>query len=415
MAMDLARRLGADKVFLFDPRGGLLARTDRMPRVEAGHDFSPLSWVKIPLTRRTETSAVIFDVQGSPSLYLVASAPITQGLGSEQKLNGVVAGAFELGEAWVGQLGSLMSADIALVGNAAPRGEAPSATLLAATPGLRDSNLPSRLPDAAAFSDALLRRGLAFGPVELTLHGRAFIGAALPIRSGEGEPIAAVIVARPKDVEMAAFRQTRRSLLVVGLILALVSLPASLLWAMSLSRPIRRLAGAAEDIGRGELDVDLPRAGGEVGVLARAFGSMVAELKAKAALEAAVAVGKMRVDETPTIVLGLGPGGRGPRLERRLCRPLRAALRAGRGRDGDGLPSPRPRAGRRGGAQGPEADIGRGRRRHTRARPRRRDAAPGDQARAHGHTRQRGAGPRLRRERRHPVLHHGVRAGHHPA
>ncbi len=309
MAMLFARRQGADKVFLFDPRGALLARTDRRPREDAEQDFSPLSWVKIPLTRRDQVSAVIFDAQGSRALYLVASAPITQGLGGEQKLRGVVAGAFELGEAWVGQLGSLMSADIALVGNTAPRGEAPSVALFAATPGLRASDLPSRLPDAAAFSDALLRKGLAFGPVELTLHGHTFLATALPIRSGGGEPIAGVIVARSKDEEMAVFRQIRRSLLVVGLVLALVSLPTSLLWALSLSRPIRRLADAAEEIGRGELDVDLPRASGELGLLARAFGSMVAELKAKAALEAVVAGGQLRVDETPTLVSGLGPEG----------------------------------------------------------------------------------------------------------
>jgi eukaryotic-like serine/threonine-protein kinase len=312
MAVDLARRLGADKVFLFDPRGGLLARTDRGPGEEAGRDFSPVSWVKIPLTRRTETSAVIFDVQGSRSLYLVASAPVTQGLGSEQRLNGVVAGAFEMGDAWVAHLGSLMSADVALVGNAAPRGAAPSAALLAATPGLRDTTLPHGLPDAAAFSDALFRKGLAYGPMELASHGRTLIGTALPIRSGGGEPIAAVVVARSKDVEIAAFRRTRRSLLVVGLALAVVALPASLLWAMSLSRPIRQLTRAAEDIGRGQLEVDLPRGWGEVGALARAFGSMVAELKAKAALEAVVA-GRRPTDMEPALApelgLELGPGG----------------------------------------------------------------------------------------------------------
>ena len=288
-AAGFATGLGADTVFLFDARGALLTRTDRGPGEEAGRDFSSVSWVKTPIDRRSEAAAFILDVRGSRSVCLVASAPVIQGSGKERKLNGVLAAAFALNDDRAKELGGMTSGDVAVLGNVAPRDTTPSVQLLAATEALRDPGLPGHVPDPGAMATALFVKGEPFGPVDLEASGGVFIATAIPIRSGGGEPIAALLVARSKEAEMADFREIRRSLLVVGGLLLLASLPISFGLAQALSRPIRQLAHVAEEIGRGQLDVVLPRAGGEVGTLARAFSSMVSELKAKAQLEAMLA------------------------------------------------------------------------------------------------------------------------------
>jgi serine/threonine-protein kinase len=66
----------------------------------------------------------------------------------------------------------------------------------------------------------------------------------------------------------------------------LLSLPVSFFLGRRIARPLRQLAAGAEAIRDGELEVDLPAGGGgEVGVLAGAFGAMVEELREKEALE----------------------------------------------------------------------------------------------------------------------------------
>jgi len=126
-------------------------------------------------------------------------------------------------------------------------------------------------------------------PVELGVGDETFVATALPIRSGSGAVIAALVVARSKDLEMAPFREIRQSLLGVGALALLLSVPLSFVMAQGLAGPIQKLAEGARRIARGDLNVSLPTASGEVGALARAFEAMVGELKEKALLEALVA------------------------------------------------------------------------------------------------------------------------------
>jgi serine/threonine-protein kinase len=139
--------------------------------------------------------------------------------------------------------------------------------------------------------EPLLGKGEPAGPFEFKAPGgEAYVATALPIRSGGGDPIASLVVARSKDAELAPFRQIRKGILWTGLAVLLVSLPAAVALARRISQPIVQLAQAAEAIRGGQLDIPLPHArGDEVGSLARAFAAMVAELKQKAALEAWVA------------------------------------------------------------------------------------------------------------------------------
>src|SRR5258708_793218 len=288
-ARDFARDLGAEIVFFFDSRGALLARSDRTAGEESGRDFSAVAWVKGPLSDLTESSAFILDVKRKKALFLVAAAPVTQGEGRELKVNGVLAAAFPVGDARATELGHLMSGGIAFVANLAARGASPETAGGAATappPGLAFQGI---LASTGAL-EPIFGRGEPFGPLEFSSRDEGYIATALPIKSGSGEVIAALVVARSKDVELAAFRQIRRGIAWIGALVLLASLPISSALARRISHPIEQLAVGAEAIRGGQLDIALPRArGDEVGTLARAFAAMVAELKQKAALEKWVA------------------------------------------------------------------------------------------------------------------------------
>jgi serine/threonine-protein kinase len=289
-ALEFGRGLGAGILFLFDGHGTLMTRSDRAPGEEAGRDFSPVSWVEAPVERLEGASAFILDVRGSRALYLVASAPVMRGAGSERALVGVIAAAFPMDGERARELSGMTSGEVAFLANLAPRGAAPTLETVAATELLSRGPLARRLPDAGRLADGLFTRGEAQGPLAFDVDAEPYLGTALPIRSGGGEPIAALLVARSQAAELATFRQIRRALAGVGGTVLLVALPLSFVLAQRLARPIRQLARSAEEIGRGQLDVALPRSGaGEVGALSRAFGVMVGELRAKAELEALLA------------------------------------------------------------------------------------------------------------------------------
>ena len=289
-AVDFARSLGAGVVFLFDGRGRLLARSDRGVGEDSGRDFSAVTWVREPLGKGTESSAYILEVSRYRALLLVAAAPVVQGAGSERVLNGVIAAGFPIDDARAEELGKMMSGDAAFVGNVGGRSGPPRAVVVAATRRLKAVPFQTVLQGVGAL-DPLLGKGEPAGPFEFRAPGGdAYVATALPIRSGGGDPIASLVVARSQDAELAPFRQIRRGILWTGLAVLLVSLPAAVALARRISQPIVQLAQGAEAIRGGQLDIALPHArGDEVGSLARAFAAMVAELKQKAALEAWVA------------------------------------------------------------------------------------------------------------------------------
>ncbi|MDH6260127.1 PAS domain S-box protein [Bradyrhizobium sp. BR13661] len=85
----------------------------------------------------------------------------------------------------------------------------------------------------------------------------------------------------PYAVFMAPAFAIERSSLTIGIIAVLGAAALAWLLAQSLTRPIGRLTRAVEAIGRGKPAVIPIDAGGETGMLARAFAHMVEETKAK--------------------------------------------------------------------------------------------------------------------------------------
>jgi HAMP domain-containing protein len=288
-SLEFARALGAAAVFLFDTHGRLIVRTDR-PHEEGGRDFAGVSWVSLPLSRLTESSAFIAEVSHGPALSLVASAPVLQGAGTERVLNGVLSAAFRMDDERAREVASLAGGEAAFLINTAARGAVPRLEVVGTTDAFRDPGLGRAVSAQSGTTEGQLARGDLPSPFALTARRRDYLATLVPILSGSGEPVGAVVVGRAQDEELAALREIRRSLLGVGALILLLSVPLSFAFARALARPIQQLAVAAEEIGRGNMDVPLPQAGrGEVGALARAFEVMLRELKEKAQLEQLVA------------------------------------------------------------------------------------------------------------------------------
>ena len=288
---EFAENLSAGTVFFFDSQGLLIARSDRPVGEEAGRDFSQVTWVRDPLAHLTEASAYILELRtGSPLLSLIAAAPVVQGMGEEIRMNGVIAASFPLNQDRAGELARMTAGEVAFLANRAPRDERPVVHNLASTRTLEGQAVAAAVTATPGAVDALFGKGEPFGPIEMDLKGERYLGTLMPIKSGGGDAIASLLVARSKQTELASFQRLRQSLLAMGGLILLVSIPLSFALARGLARPIRQLADAADAVGRGQLDAPLPTAGGgEVGALAEAFQTMVSELQAKAELEALVA------------------------------------------------------------------------------------------------------------------------------
>ena len=82
----------------------------------------------------------------------------------------------------------------------------------------------------------------------------------------------------PLDDEQAVLARLRVALAAAGLALALIGSVAAALLARRLGRPILQASEAASRMARGELDVRLPPAQGEFGVLSASFNSMAQNL-----------------------------------------------------------------------------------------------------------------------------------------
>ena len=304
-AMELTAHLEADSVVLFDAQGTLLARADRRAPEEGTPARSQDWWTR---TRKdlTVAPASFLEASGSGRVDVVASTPLLEP--ERARVVGVVAAAFPLDEARVAEVASLASADAALLVHASPVSGTSGMHLAAATPGLHDLTLPYtvRPTEVGVASPAQTEEESL---VEVTSRGRRFIAAALPVRSADGAPIATLLLARSPDAAWDDLHAVRRSLVGVGSLLLLLLLPLSWILAAAFARPLRRLARVAEDVGRGQLDVEVPALRGEAGLLARAMASMVTELKAKAELEAVAAGDRGRPTGDPSAPQAQHEGG----------------------------------------------------------------------------------------------------------
>ena len=253
--------LGADFMLATDPGGVLVARTDRPSAT--GDALSG-----DPIVRRAldgEDSATLWR-QGD-QLFTAVAVPMQTG----PELVGVLVAGYGLNEAVASQIRRLTHSEIAF---------------LVEVPGQPARLVVSSLgPREAALSAAVSRPELAraeMTPFEIDLDGERHIGVRIPLKTAAGEEIGAALALRSLSAETASFRQFRNSLVLVSLGVMALGLLAAWGAASRITGPVRKLVSLVERVRDGSYSGAVSVQGrDEIGVLARAFNALLADLREK--------------------------------------------------------------------------------------------------------------------------------------
>ena len=246
-----------------------------------------------------------------------------------------------------------------------------------ARPASRRSSRSRRWARRRRRSRALLGQPefAAGGRGERALRDRAWAASGTSASSCRSRPPAArrsgsVVALRSLAVEMASFQQFRNSLVLVSLVVMAVALGLAFLAARQITGPVRTLAGLVEQARDGSYSGAVAvGTSDEIGVLARTFNSLLADLREKEQMIGFLREGMTMLRKGAGASLSTGdldvdcdarrPDAAASATRGRRCRegvavrgPLRDPLDAGQGRHGRRLPRPRPAARRDGGAQG---------------------------------------------------------------
>jgi serine/threonine-protein kinase len=272
-------------------------------------------------------------IERDGALFLAAAAPLPAG--------GVAAivALESVGGALVGAWRRTTGAELVFFsgGSGAARRIVPGASTLP----LSRSELARLLEsDALAAGEA---------PQRIDADGEEFV-ARSTVLSAEGEPAAGFVALRSVDRELAAFRKIQTALLALGLAAIPLTLVLGALLGRRVTRPIATLVRATERVRAGDYDAPLPpETPDELGALAGAFRTLVAQLKQKEEMDAWIGalvarVAGARVQDLPTVperAPEYGPGtgratdsdvttrsvaGPAPRAGREGSRPIEAGM-----------------------------------------------------------------------------------------
>jgi len=253
--------LAADFMMATDSEGALVARTDRPSATGDAFASDPL----VHRALEGEDAATLWR-QGD-RLFTAVAVPMQTG----PELVGVLVAGYGLNEAVATQIRRLTHSEIAFVVQSP-----------AEPPRLAVSSLG---PREAALSRALSRPELAqaeMAPFEIDLDGERHIGVRIPLKAAGGEDIGSALALRSLSAETVAFRQFQRSLVLVSLGVMALGLVAAWAAASRITGPVRKLAGLVERIREGSYAGAVAVPGrDEIGVLARAFNGLLADLREK--------------------------------------------------------------------------------------------------------------------------------------
>ena len=252
--------LKADFFIATDPDGVVIARTDR-PGAQ-GDDLSNEPVVTSPL--EGEESATLW--RDGDRLYHAVSVPMLTG----PDLKGVLVAGYGLNEALASQIRKLTHSQVAFLTHAPAQPPRVAASSL----GPREGALQSALASAGATPER--------EPFAVDLSGERHLALRVPLTSAGGDTLGSVLLARSVAEEMSAFRGFRNSLVSVALVVMVLALALAYLAARRITGPVRRLVALVERARdgsySGKVAVDTAD---EIGVLARSFNSLLADLRSK--------------------------------------------------------------------------------------------------------------------------------------
>ncbi len=252
--------LDADFMLATDWDGILVARTDHPG--DSGDDLSedPL----ILAAFEGEESATLW--RDGDALSTAVAVPMLTG----PELIGVLVAGYMVDEEVAAQIRRLTRSEIAYVVQ-----ELGQSRLVVSSLGPRESALEVLLET----SEIVLAGD---EPFEIDLSGERFIGVRIPLLTSDDEEIGAALALRSLSAETAGFRQFRTSLIAVSLGVMILALLVAWLVASRITGPVRTLVSFVERARDGSFSGAVSVAShDEIGVLARAFNGLLADLREK--------------------------------------------------------------------------------------------------------------------------------------
>jgi serine/threonine-protein kinase len=257
-----SRDVAADFVMATGPSGVVLARTDR-PGAQ-GEDLASAPIVMKPL--EGEESSTVWR-QGE-RLFHAVSVPISTG----GDLLGVLVAGYAVNEALATQIRKLSHSEVAFLAHVP--GQAPQ--LSVSTLGRHEETFKAALSSAAFATGGT---GQAF---PLDLGGERYVAVQVPLKAATGELAGSFVALRSVAEETASFRQFRNSLVLVSLVVMAVGLTIAYFASRRITGPVRTLVDLVERARDGSFSGAVAvNTRDEIGVLARTFNHLLADLREK--------------------------------------------------------------------------------------------------------------------------------------
>ena len=258
--------LGADYVLITDNQAVLKARTDAPGA--AGTPYDPPVVVHAIDEGR---QGAFFVNQDDQRLFLAVATPLKE-LPSGVVL-GVVVATHQVTDSLAGEVKLASGSQIVFYVLDSLNQPVVAASTVPNTPALR------RVLAAAVAADTGTGRQAR---VAATIGNEHLVGIPSILQNpGSLHPLGGYLALQSRDVELAGFRRTQRTLLLAGLVGLVIALGLALLVARVIGRPVRDLVGVARRVAEGDYDARVEASShDEIGDLASAIQRMVEELKA---------------------------------------------------------------------------------------------------------------------------------------
>jgi len=298
-ADDIRGLIGAAWVLVTNSDGILIARTDYREQYDRDLSIAPL--VANALSGDQTSGAWLDDVRGA--MFMAVGTPLRD-RPTAAPLGALVA-TYQIDDSLAGAIKQATNSDVVfflldtlsrpvVVGSTVPAQDIGPALQSAVNP------------------EALAADTGVGTPLAATMNGEHLIGLAGTIRSPSGDVRGGFVALRSRDAELALFNTLRRTMLwavALGVVLALIW---AFMQARQIAGPVRRLVLATRQVQDGDFSVDIAvKSRDEIGILSKAFKSLVEDLKAKAELveymmQTSGGAPTQRLDSVPTAVRAAG-------------------------------------------------------------------------------------------------------------
>ena len=271
-ADDVRGLIGAAWVLVTNSDGILIARTDYREQFDRDLSIAPL--VANALSGDQTSGAWLDDLRGA--MFIAVGTPLRD-RPTAAPLGALVA-TYQIDDSLAGAIKQATNSDVVFF-------------LLdtLSKPVVVGSTVPAQdigpALEGAVDMEALAADTGSGMPLAATMSGEHLIGLAGTIRSPSGDVRGGFVALRSREAELALFNTLRRTMLwavVLGVALALIW---AFMQARQIAGPVRRLVLATRQVQDGDFSVDIAvKSRDEIGILSKAFKSLVDDLKAKAEL-----------------------------------------------------------------------------------------------------------------------------------